>query len=111
MRFLIDSDTDTPRPVGDIKHINAKHLGTSTYGWPTQGEHISLVARFPVLTYAQMHWLVSKWDPNNPEVTVSYDDPITGTYVTQSAIMHEPQEGSRSTMFYYDVAVTFGRLT
>jgi hypothetical protein len=108
-KFLINSDGSTPQPH-NMRHIPRPEVGTSLSGKPIKQGYASLEAQYVILPYGKMSKLFSLYDPNNPVVTITYDDPITGQSVTRSAVMHEPTIGSRETLYHKEVSVIFTRI-
>lgn len=109
-RFLINGDTDTPQPQ-DMRHPPRPEVGTTLAGRPVKQGYAGVDIVYSILNYAKMKKLMSLYDPADPSVTITYDDPITGSSVTRNAMMHEPEIGRRMTLYFADVVVRFTRVT
>lgn len=108
-KFLINSDQATPQPQ-NMRHPPRPEVGTTLSGKPVKQGYPGLEIVYQILSYDKMAKLMSFYDPTNPTVTVTYDDPITGASVIKTCEMHEPVVGGRQTRYYNDVTVLFTRL-
>jgi hypothetical protein len=109
-KFLINSDTNTPQPQ-NMSHPPRPEIGTTIAGKPVKQGYPSLQVVYEILSYAKMAKLMSLYNPASPGVTITYDDPITGSSISKNAYMHEPTIGARQTLYHRDVSVLFTHLT
>lgn len=108
---MIDSDADTPQPQ-DMRNVPAPIIGYTLSGKPIKQGFDSLEIVYQILTYAKMAKLQSLYDPADPLVSVTFDDPVSGTAQTYTkAYMEPPQIGGRTTMYYMNVVVKFTHVT
>ena len=109
-RFLIDSNETTPQP-NDMRHPTVPVIGLTLAGSPVRQGYPGLEVTYDLLSYEKMRALLALYDPIDPRVTVTFDEPQSGQSVRYDAVMLEPEIGRRATLFYLNVTVRFIRLT
>ena len=107
-QFQID-DVVVPQPRS-MRYTPRPLVGLTLSGLPVHQGYPALECTFNVLTLAEMKVLYDCWDPNDPSVEITFDDPYDATSSTYYAVMHEPSFGSRAPMHFLGVSVRFTRL-
>lgn len=107
--FAINGDATIVAP--DVaQHVPRPVTARTLIAEPLLQGYKSMNWNYQVLQLAEYSQLLSYYNPQSPVVLLTYPDE-TGTWQQCEAVMHPPQYGSQKTLYYYDVVLTFTRLT
>jgi hypothetical protein len=108
--FAINYDADTPQP-SDVRPSPRPIVDTNLDGDSISQGYEEIEVIYANITFANMAILQGFYDPNNQNVTVTYDDSKTGGTVTRNAKMQPIQIGGVLLDIWKDASVRFTRLT
>lgn len=96
-----DGYQETPMPV----------VGYNLRGEPVRQGYESITFTWSILLQDRLEALFDTYDPENPQVELTYIDKRSGQVVTRYAMMEEPVIGVRYIVYYQNVACKFTRIT
>lgn len=96
-----DGYQETPMPV----------VGYNLRGEPVRQGYPAITFTWSILLQDRLEDLYDTYDPENPQVELTYIDAKTGQTITRWAMMEEPVIGTRYIVYYQNVAVKFTRIS
>lgn len=99
--FPPDGYQETPIPI----------VGYNLLGEPIRQGYAQFIFTWSFMTQQRLTALLSVYNPNSPQMNVTFIDKQTGALVTKSGMMEEPIVGTRMIIYYQNVAVKFTRIS
>lgn len=97
--------TSVEAPSGLLYHP-PQTVGYDQSGVPVTQGYLSVDWIYPVLSDAEIKTFMTLYDPNHPEVTITYPNEL-GLWVQKVAFWQPPEWGTRSTVMHQQVKLTF----